>query len=174
MRTVNMAIRGVVERLLNLSMRALNGFHGMHLDFLRARGAVLKHELAAAVAHSDQVLLQAGGGEQKRAKRKRGKQRSVQPFHTCIPWLCGAAEMSKRCPLVKTPKLQNRPHTMKRARGDEEDVEMRSGTYVEGELAVRRSLKESFLTFLSPSSRRAGCSAACAREGRAGRAFDAG
>ena len=34
--------------------------------------------------------------------------------------------------------------TMQRARGDDDDIVWTSGTYVEGELAVRRSLEESF------------------------------
>ena len=38
---------------------------------------------------------------------------------------------------------------MEGARGDDEEVAMTSETYLEGELAVRRSLEESFLTFLS-------------------------
>ena len=38
--------------------------------------------------------------------------------------------------------------TMQRARGDEDDVEMTSGTYLEGELVVRRTSEESFFTFL--------------------------
>ena len=38
---------------------------------------------------------------------------------------------------------------MKRARGDQEEVAKISGTYVEGELAVRRSLEDSFSHFSS-------------------------
>ena len=43
----------------------------------------------------------------------------------------------------------NRPLTMERARGDENDVEMMSGTYFKGELAVRCSLEEPFSHFSS-------------------------
>ena len=61
-------------------------------------------------------------------------------------------------------KVANRPLTMKRARGDQHEVTMRSRTYVEGELAVRRSLEESFfhLQAFSLLARRAGCFSASA------------
>jgi hypothetical protein len=41
-------------------------------------------------------------------------------------------------------KVANRLATMQRARGDQDNVEMRSGTYVEGDWVVCRSLEESF------------------------------
>ena len=60
----------------------------------------------------------------------------------------------------KLRKSRNLAATIEGTRGDHEEVAMTSGTYLEGEMAICRSLEESFLIFLLFSSRRAGRSAA--------------
>ena len=117
------------------------------------------------------------------AERRRASKSTQGSFSNCDGILVQGHDNRVRIvPLAHDPleveggfrKSRKSAATMQRARGDEEDVERTSGTYLEGEVAVRRSLEESFFTFLRSSSKRAGCSAARAREGAASCRFDAG